>query len=77
MPRGTATGRIFVRFTEGTDAAEREPALRVAGFTLESVPSYAPHAAWVRPTTGTIEDLRLLPDVEHAEPQYVSEAARR
>ncbi len=77
MSRGIATGRIFVRFAEGTDAAAQAPALQAAGFTLEAVPSYAPHAAWVLPTTGTIEDLRLLPGVEHAEQQVVAEASRR
>ena len=77
MSRGTATGRMFVRFAEGADAAAQEQALLRAGFVLESVPSYAPHAAWVRPTTGTLEDLQQLPGVEHAEPQIVAEAALR
>lgn len=77
MSRGTATGRLFVRFTDGTDAAAQEQALLTAGFVLESVPSYAPHAAWVRPTTGTLEDLRRLPGVEHAEQQFVAEATLR
>jgi hypothetical protein len=77
MVRGTPTGRVFVRFAEGTDAAAQAKTLARAGFELESVPSYAPHAAWVRPTTGTFEDLLLLPGVEHAERQVIAEAARR
>jgi hypothetical protein len=77
MSRGTATGRIFVRFAEGTDAVAQAPALEAAGFTLEAVPSYAPHAAWVRPTSGDIDDLRRLPGVEYAEQQIITEAARR
>ena len=80
----TPTGRVFVRFADGTDARAKADALAAAGFTLESVPAYAPHAAWVRPASGELADaltgferLRELPGVENVEPQFESEAARR
>jgi hypothetical protein len=78
------TGRVFVRFAEGTEAGAHADALATAGFTLESVPAYAPHAAWVRPASGRLADaltsfdrLRALPGVENVEPQFETEAARR
>jgi hypothetical protein len=78
------TGRVFVRFAEGTDARARADALAAAGFTLEAVPAYARHAAWVRPASGRLADaltgfesLRALPGVENVEPQFETEAARR
>jgi hypothetical protein len=78
------TGRVFVRFAEGTDARAQADALARAGFTLESVPGYAPHAAWVRPASGRLADaltgferLRELPGVQNAEPQFETEAVRR
>jgi|tagenome__1003787_1003787.scaffolds.fasta_scaffold19856657_1 hypothetical protein len=83
-PIAVPTGRVFVRFQEGTDAASRAGELAAAGFSIESVPSYAPHAAWVRPGSESVADalvdldrLRALPGVENVEPQLVSEAARR
>lgn len=78
------TGRVFVRFSEGTDPETRTAEIECAGFALESVPAYAPHAAWVRPASGETADalngfgrLRDLPGVERVEPQFESEAARR
>lgn len=83
-PIAAPTGRVFVRFREGTSAESESGALAAAGFALESVPSYAPHAAWVRPASGRVADalveldrLRRLPGVEGVEPQLVSEAAHR
>ena len=80
----TPTGRVFVRFVAGTDARAKADALAAAGFTLESVPAYATHAAWVRPASGQLADaltgferLRAVPGVENAEPQFETEAARR
>jgi hypothetical protein len=83
-PIAAPTGRVFLRFREGTDVERKRDEIEAAGFTLESVPGYAPHAAWLRPTSGRVADalvdldrLRRLPDVEHVEPQLVTEAARR
>jgi hypothetical protein len=78
------TGRTFVRFAKGESAALHEEDLAAAGYQLEQVPSYAPHAAWVRPASGTVVDalrhldrLEHLPGVEHAEPQLLTAATRR
>jgi hypothetical protein len=78
------TGRVFVRLGEGESVRTRTSELEAAGFQVEEVPSYAPHAAWVRPASGRIADalgsldrLRRLPGVEHVEPQLVGEVARK
>jgi hypothetical protein len=58
--------------------------LIAAGFALESVPSYAPDAAWLRPASGRVRDalvsldrLRRVSNVERIEPHLAREAARR
>jgi hypothetical protein len=78
------TGRVFVQFGEATEATAQRGLLADAGFVLESVPGYAPHAAWVTPANGQVEDalrglerLRDLPRVESVEPQLVGRSARR
>jgi hypothetical protein len=78
------TGRVFVRFGAGTRAQDRAGELEAAGFDVEDVPGFAPHAAWVRPRSGRVEDalealdaVRGVPGVEHAEPQLVAERASR
>lgn len=76
------TGKVWVRFAEGTDARDRAADLAAAGFTIDSIPGYAPHGAFV--TAGNaaaalngLEKLRALDGVEHVEPQVVQEASRR
>ena len=78
------TGRVFVQFGEATDAAAQRDLLADAGFALESVPAYAPHAAWVTPANGQVEDalrglerLGGLPGAESVEPELVGKSARR
>jgi hypothetical protein len=78
------TGRAFVQFAQGERADRYADERRAAGFELEEVPSYAPHAAWVRPAGGGVveglqllERLQRLPGVESVEPQLLSRAARR
>lgn len=78
------TGRAFVRFAEGERPDRHTDDLRAAGFELEEVPSYAPHAAWVRPAGGGVveglqllERLERLPGVESVEPQLLTQAARK
>ena len=78
------TGRAFVRFTDGEAAQAHAGSLGAAGWTIEEVPGYAPHAAWVRPARGGVvaaltelEGLRALPGVEHAEAQLLDERAPR
>ena len=83
-PIAVPTGRVFVRFGEGTRAEDRADELGAAGFAVESVPGYAPQAAWLRARSGRLTDalgdldaVRGLPGVELVEPQLVAEAARR
>jgi len=79
------TGLIFLRFAEGTSAAEHRGDFERLGFELVEVPSYARHAAWVRArNNGGIgaalahaADLATLPGVEHVEPQMLMAVSRR
>ena len=76
------TGKVWVRFAEGTDARERAADLAAAGFTIDSIPGYAPHGAFVVAGDAAaalkgLEKLRALDGVEHVEPQVVQEASRR
>jgi hypothetical protein len=78
------TGRVFVRFAEGDRADAHRADLSSAGYDLEEVPSYAPHAAWVRPRSGRIVEglaqldrLRRLPALEYVEPEMITEVAPR
>lgn len=78
------TGRVLVRFPPEDAPQAHSDALADAGFELDEVLSYAPHAAWVRPLGGDsvaalsgVEKLRSVPGVEHVEPQVLTEAAPR
>lgn len=78
------TGRVLVRFPAGESAGEHEEDLAGAGYVIDEVISYAPHAAWVRARSGDIADtltqighLVELAGVENVEPQMVSEVSRR
>lgn len=83
-PDAVPTGRVFVQFTEGSSAASRGDDLRAAGFAIDEVPAYAPHAAWVRPIQGDVatalqdvEHLFELEGVEAYEVQLLKQAQRR
>ena len=78
------TGRIFVRFEEGSMAADRAGEIEAAGFAVDEVVSYAPHAAWVVPSSGSIADalanVEALEDVSgvvNVEPQLLREVGYR
>jgi hypothetical protein len=78
------TGRVWVRFKEGIDAAAKHVAIAKAGFHLEESPAWAKHAAWLRAGSGKIADalsaarrLVTLGDVEHVEPQMLTAVARK
>lgn len=78
------TGRVLVRLAPGERVDAHGAELEAAGYTIDSVLSYAPHAAWVRATSGATTDalghldaLTRLPGVEHVEPQMIGEASRR
>jgi hypothetical protein len=78
------TGRVWVRFKEGIDAAAKHAAMAKAGFHLEESPAWAKHAAWLRAGSGKVADalnaahrLVALGDVEHVEPQMLTAVARK
>jgi len=79
-PLAVPTGRVFVRFRHGVSAEERRHAVEDAGYAVDRIPGYAPQAAWVCSTDGAIGSglsglarLRALPDVEHVEPEFLTE----
>jgi hypothetical protein len=72
------TGRLFVQLAEGQQAAQREGDFRAAGFVVDQVPGYAPHAAWLRPRDGEpasglrgIDALRTVAGVTAVEPEML------
>jgi hypothetical protein len=78
------TGRVLVRFAEGTPAEHHRDELAEAGYDIEEVLSYAPHAAWLRAPSRDIGDTlaqldRLVahPGIENVEPQMVGEVSHR
>ena len=87
MPGGglvVPTGRVLVRFAEGEAAEGHRAELADAGYEIEEVLSYAPHAAWLRACSGDIGDtlaqldrLAAQPGVENVEPQMLGEVSRR
>jgi hypothetical protein len=83
-PHAVPTGRIFLRFTEGVDAAVHRDALGRAGYAIERQLPYAMHAAWLRDRDGNaaralanLNRLQTLQDVENVEPQLLMPAMRR
>jgi hypothetical protein len=78
------TAKVFVRLAEDDSIARRRTEIEAAGFQLEDVPKYAPHAGWVRSTSGSVGDaigqldrLRNIPGVEAVELQILSPRAWR
>lgn len=76
------TGKVWVRFAKGTEARERAADLAAAGFTIENVPGYAPHGAFVvaedaAAALNGMEKLRAIEGVEHVEPQVLRELSKR
>jgi hypothetical protein len=83
-PLAIPTGRVLVRLDEGTDANTYGDRFRAAGFEIDRVLSYAPHAAWLRPQGGNVADalgsldaLARLPGVVHVEPQLLLDRAEK
>ena len=78
------TGLVFIRFGEGESAEAQRPSLAAAGYEIVRVPGYAPHAAWVKASSGSIRDsltglerLLALPGVQAVEPELVMERVSR
>jgi len=86
-PGGTLavpTGRVLVRLQAGTPAEEKRADLESAGYRIERIAGYAPHAAWVRSADGTIASalnglarLSALAGVEHVEPEMLMQKHSR
>src|SRR5262245_13261745 len=79
-PLAVPTGRVFVRLAEGVRPEHRRKQFEAAGFHVDQTLSYAPNAAWLRPSTGGVAQalpaltgLRDVPDVVHVEPQLLFE----
>jgi hypothetical protein len=78
------TGRIFVRFASGVDAAQKEAELRQAGYDIDQVVAYAPNAAWLRDAgddaaaaLSRLADLEHVVGVENVEPQLLMPRSHR
>jgi hypothetical protein len=78
------TGRVLVRFQPGEGPATHANELNAAGFKIDEVLPYAPHAAWLSPqddepvaALSRLDDLASLPTVEHVEFQVLTESAPR
>lgn len=83
-PTAVPTGKIFIRFSEGVEAAARRTEIERAGYEIIQTPPYAPSGAWVRSATGDIarsladiDALEKLADVENVEPQMLIERSTR
>lgn len=71
------TGQVFVRFSSG-NAADRQAAIAAAGYRIAEILDYAPEAAWLQASSGTIADaltqlaaLQALADIAAIEPQLL------
>ena len=78
------TGRVFLRLHEGHKVEALRDALERAGFVIEQVPVYAPHAAWLMPESGDVASaLSALPQlaqldaVASVEPELLARRAQR
>ena len=78
------TGRIFIRFTPDIRVEVHRRSLAEQGYTVVTIPSYAPHTAWVQATNDdiatsllNIEQLNGLPGVVNVEPQLLMQRKSR
>ena len=77
-PLAVPTGRVLVRMTAPVTPAERRAEFAKAGFEIERTLSYAPDAAWLRPSRGGVARgllglaaLQQIAGVAHVEPQML------
>jgi hypothetical protein len=78
------TGRLFVRLKTGVRATSKKTAFARAGYDIVEIPSYAPNAAWLAPTRGTIADslanihrVERIAGVVNVEPQLLQPRVAR
>jgi len=83
-PFAVPTGEVFIRFEENTRMEPRRAEIEKAGFTIRQVLSYAPHAGWVRPTSGRISDaiiqyarLKQIDGIQLVQPQMLMRVGQR
>ena len=83
-PLAVPSGRVFVRFSEGTSMSDRRAEVEAAGFEIDDILSYAPQAGWLSPRSGRVADaLRRFPALariayaEAVEPQLLMQRAGR
>lgn len=79
-PPAVPTGRVFVVFSEDVRANDMEAQIGKAGYTIDSIPGYAPHSAWLRARSGRTSDalrslfqLARVDGVQNVEPQMVTQ----
>ena len=77
-PPAVASGRLFVRLERGSEASSWAGRFEPLGLVIEEVPAYAPNCAWLAPRSGiaahalrSLDALRALPGVAHAEPELL------
>lgn len=75
----TPTGRIFIRFADGLDVADRAAEIEAAGYKIAETLAYATNAAWLTERSGSIgralagiKKLESIRDVENVEPQMLT-----
>ena len=78
-PLAVPTGKVFVRFAPGVEAASRRDEIERAGYEIAKTSEYTPHTAWVQSASGSIawalsnvHALEGLADVENVEPQMLT-----
>ncbi|HYG81143.1 MAG TPA: hypothetical protein VD861_12180 [Pyrinomonadaceae bacterium] len=78
------TGKVYIRFAEGVEAATRRDEIKRAGYEIIKTSPYAPHTAWLQSVSGStaralsnIHVLESLADVENAEPQMLTAREQR
>ncbi|HEY0377079.1 MAG TPA: hypothetical protein VGC87_08985 [Pyrinomonadaceae bacterium] len=78
-PLAVPTGKVFVRFAQGVDAASRRAEIERAGYEIVKTSPYTPHTAWLQSASGgvaqslsNIHALESLADVENVEPQMLT-----
>ena len=78
-PLAVPTGKVFIRFAQGVEAASRREEIESAGYEIIKTSNYTPHTAWLQSTSGSIAHslsninaLESLKDVENVEPQMLT-----
>lgn len=78
-PLAVPTGKVYIRFAEGIEAASRRGEIERAGYEIVKTSQYVPHTAWLQSTSGSIAQslsnihaLESLADVENVEPQMLT-----